>query len=225
MDRETRPVAGSSNPAVLRLFEGVGNPVLTSAFAQAFRLARKSPLEVERLPSDLLIPALLLGAFSQEFSRPALSDMGLLRTRILREMGEPRNYVARQLLSGATFTGAARTYSEAARANCAPGEVQVQFLPVGSRFLCGERTGILEHKNRCRAIVSWVGNKVEKDIVNRKTGATVTIKVEAGGAPSVCLECPVTPLSPVVPKEESAWIANAWRELSGAFDDLKGGKK
>lgn len=216
----------SKNPVVERLFEGIQNPVFRQSFEQAVRFARNAPLHVEALPEELLVPALLLGALGAEYNARMIDDMAKLRERIHEEIGWPESSLARQLLEGATFTGATRTYSEAARANCAPGEVQVQFLPIGTRFKCGPKTGILEDKNNCRAMVRWFGNKVEREIHTRD-GASTTILVEKGGAPSLCLDCPVEPLSSVISKGESEWLFNAWKELTGAFDEpaKKGGAR
>jgi hypothetical protein len=206
------------NPAVEKLLAGVQHPILRSAFLAAVKSSEL--FLAAAVPDGLLAPTFIFACAARELGASApVDDFGLLRKRTDEE-GEDSSLVA-ALLRGAAFSARAPSYSAAATANCGPGEVRIQYLPIGASFRMQcpgySRAGTLLDKTPSRAVVAWEGGKAEREFTTRQ-GATVTI-VERASATGCCLETPVIPVYSVVPPEYRDWAINAYKELVGTFEE------
>ncbi len=208
------------NPAVERLLAHVEHPLYRTVLLQAMR--EKEPVQVEHVPEELLEPLFILAMAGREYGERKVDDLPLLRKRI---EDEPlQETVAQQLLAGASFRNTEPTYPPSASVNCGPGEIQLHYLPLGARFrLVTEyqaRTGTLIDKTPSRATVEWEGGKAERSFTDRRNGATVII--DASSKRTGCaLECAVTPIHTAMNPEDVAWVMNAYKEVTGTFDEPK----
>lgn len=204
-----------TNPAVQKLFADVDNPVLASTVIHAVR--QQQVLHVERIPSALLEPVFILASVAQLFQKQAVDDYPLLRKRLGEEIAV-HNHLVRILLTGAGFQNTPPRYPERAFLNCMPGEVRLEFLPIGMRFRSGNKFGVLVYKTPSRAVVDWEGQRQERTFTDHRTAKEVTI---AGGSKTTgcALDAGVVPIYSVVNDEDRAWATNAWKELTGVFSD------
>jgi hypothetical protein len=198
------------NPAVERLFAGVTNPILLGALTQA--LGYKEIIRVEALPEDLLPPLYILSCVAREFGERVTDDPILLRQRTEACNVPP---LARQLLEGATFQGVAPKYPAAALMNCSSGEVRIEYLPVGLRFHCCGRLGMLLGKTPSRALVRWEGGRKEHSFLDKRTGEQVTFESNDSKTTGCALDAPVTPIYSKISDEDHDWAVNAYKILTG----------
>ncbi len=216
----------SKNPAVTKLFAGV-NPLAAQALAAALRI--REPLEAEHLSDDLLAPAFILANVARDFRTVLIDDYALLRQRLERQQ-EACPPIVEQLLAGCTFNSTPPMYPEAARMNCAPGEVRIEYLPLGTQLYlnCGEgrtRRGTLVSKTASRAVVEWQGQASSRTFHDNRNDKDVIITASGTYRQGCCLECGVTPIHRVISPEDHDWAVNAFKELTMTFDEPKRGKK
>ena len=208
------------NPAVERLLPQTIHPVMRHALLLA--LAAQEPIQVELLPTELLAPALLLVTVARDYAAPDLvDDPGKLRSRVENEV-TPEESVLKQILQGATLNGKAPSYTPSQCEGCAPGEVQLRHLRLGTQFTVanpysGAKRGQLLGLTHSRATVLWFGKGEDRRFTSSKTGEEVTIHNSGNHTSGCALECPVKPLHSVIPASESDWLRNAYKELTGAF--------
>lgn len=213
----------SKNPAVEKLFASVLNPLAAQALEQALRYA--PPLTTESLTDELLPPAFILANVARDFNTVLVDDYGLLRTRLeaLQEYADlPR--LCEELLAGAGFNATPRRYPEAAHLNCAADEVRMEFLPVGTAFYLNTgngktKRGVLVSKTASRALVEWDGRPQERSFTDHRSGEEVTITASGRTRTGCALDCGVVPIHRTISPEDHEWAVNAYKELTGAFDD------
>ena len=216
------------NPAVTKLFEQVENPIIVQAALQA--LATREPLAAETLPADLLEPIFILTTASQEMKGPSIvDDPAKLRER-LREDGDTRRKLCQALLfDGASFNAEPRKFPEAASMNCEAGEVKLHYLPDGARFeMCG-RQGQLIYRTPSRAVIEITGTPKQKTFKNHQAGGVegvdVTITTSGRERTGCSLDAPVKPIFLTVQHEDRVWAINAWKEVTGVFEEEESGSK
>ena len=210
------------NPAVERLLPTTIHPALRHSFLLA--LETRQPLQADRVPTELLAPALLLATVARDYAAPDLvDDPAKLRERTEQETdaAEP---VLKAVLQGATLSGAPPAYTPAQQEGCGPGEVQLRYLRLGTQFLIGNpysgpKRGQLLDKTASRATVLWFGKGEERSFTDKKSGEEVIIHASGNRVSGCALECPVKPLHAVIPPGEADWLRNAYHELTGTFRD------
>jgi hypothetical protein len=108
--------------------------------------------------------------------------------------------------------------------NCASDEVRIEFLPVGTSFYfnCGggkTRRGVLVSKTASRAVVEWRGAPQSKTFHDNKNDKDVTITSSGSYRQGCALDCGVVPIHRVISPEDHNWAVNAFKELTGSFDE------
>lgn len=208
------------NPAVAKLFEDVENPIIKQAAIQA--LALREPLKAENLPGELVEPLFILAAVAREMhGAPIVDNPAALRERIQSadETCGVHHQLTWALLDGAGFNTEPRKFPDVAKMNCEPGEVRLHFLPDGARFKIGTRTGQLIYRTPSRAVITLSGGKTEKTFKNNRTGEDVTISASGLVQQGCALDAPVTPIYTAVSHEDRVWAINAWKEITGVFEE------
>jgi len=203
------------NPAVAKLFQDVDNPVFVHSAIQAVR--SKQPIHTELLPDELLEPLYILECAARDMGSRVVDDFGSLRKRL--EEVEPSTELARTLLVGAGFHATAPKYPVSAYMNCEPGEVRLEYLPLGIRFRSVNRVGTLIDKTPSRALVEWESGPQIRKFTDHRTGEDVTITSNGRQRTGCALDATVVPLYTSVSPEDRTWATNAWKELSGVFND------
>jgi hypothetical protein len=106
------------------------------------------------------------------------------------------------------------------RANCEPGEIQLQYLKPGQRFKLNlapyaERIGTLESVQQGRCIVSWQKTEVRK--VRTRDGREIEFMVSTASDSCACE-------TPVISLEDSPLTRAQARELDARLRALEGKK-
>lgn len=210
------------NPAVERLLPASVHPAYRHALLLAIQA--KEPIQVDCLPEELLAPTLLLATVARDFAAPSLvDDLGTLRARTENE-AETSEPLLKAILQGATLSGKPPAYTDSQREGCGPEEVQLQYLRLGTQFqisnpYSGPKRGQLLSLSPGRAVVLWFGKGEDRTFVNNKTGADVTIHNSGNRVSGCARECPVKPLHAVISPAEADWLRNAYKELTGVFEE------